>query len=120
MRLLKHGRGSGGAARENEVGLKRHEFLREPFHQLDVSRRPSNVDLDVAALHPSEIPKLLPKRRHRGLPFRIALAGRRQDADSAHPFGLLRTGRNRPRHGRSAEQPGELAPPHGASLSPRL
>jgi hypothetical protein len=27
---------------------------------------------------------------------------------------LLRVGRNRPRHGRTAEQPGELAPPHGA------
>jgi hypothetical protein len=29
-----------------------------------------------------------------------------------HSF-VLRVGRNRPRHGRTAEQPGELAPSHG-------
>jgi len=84
----------GGAARENEVGLKRDEFLREAFHQLDVTGRPANIDFDVAALDPPELPKLLPKRRQRGLPVLIALDGGRQDTDPAHPFGLLRMGRN--------------------------
>jgi hypothetical protein len=48
MRLLEHGRGSGGAARKNELRLKRDEFLRESFHQLDISRCPANVDLAVS------------------------------------------------------------------------
>ena len=60
---MEHGRGSGGAARKNEVRLKRDEFLRESFHQFDIGRRPANVDLAVAALHPPEHPKPLPKRR---------------------------------------------------------
>jgi hypothetical protein len=118
--LLKHGRGSRGAARKNELRLNRGEFLCESFHQLDVSRRPANVDLDVEAVDPPELPKLLPKRRDRGLPFLVALGGERQNTDPAQPFGLLRVGRKRPRHGRTAEQPGELAPPHGTSLQPRF
>lgn len=34
--------------------------------------------------------------------------------DPAHPFGWLRVGRDRPRHGGTAKQPSELAPPHRA------
>ena len=115
MRLLKHGRSSGGAARENEVGLKRDEFLSEAFHQLDVSRRPANIDLDVAALEPPEFPKFFPKRCQRGLPVLVALGGGRQNTEPAHPFGLLRVGCSRPRQGRTAKKLGELAPPHEAS-----
>src|SRR4029453_11820182 len=118
-RLLELGRGSGGAARKNEVRLKRDEFLRESFHQLDISRRPANVDLAVAALQPPELPKPFPKRRDRGLPFLVALGGERQDTDPAHPFGLLRVGRNRPRHGPTAEQGVQLAQPRSITSSVR-
>src|SRR5262245_33094179 len=111
MRLLKHSRGSGGAARKNEVRLKGGKFLRESFAQFDISCRPANVDFAVAALHPPELPKPLPKRRDRGLPFLVALSGERQDTDPAHPFGLLRPRRQRPCRSRrrAAEQRDELA-----------
>jgi len=67
--------------------LKRDEFLRKSFHQLDIGRRPANFDLAVAALNPPELPKLLPKRRDRGLPFLVALGGERQDTDPANRAG---------------------------------
>src|SRR5262249_48245770 len=111
MRLRGNGRRSGGAACKNEVRLKRDEFLRECFHQLDISRRPPNVDLAVATLYPPELSKLLPKRGDRGLPFFVALGGECQDTDPAHPFGLLRARCERP-SSRAAEQRDELATFH--------
>src|SRR5262249_61059825 len=63
-------------------------------------------------------PNPLPKRRDRGLPFLVALGGERQATDPAHPFGLLRPRRQRPRR-RTPEQRDERAPFHSITSSAR-
>jgi hypothetical protein len=40
-----------------------------------------------------------------------------EHADAAHPLGLLRPRRERPREGRAAEQRDEKAPPHSSTAS---
>src|SRR5262245_34449945 len=67
-------------------------------------------------LYPPELSKFLLKRGDRGLPFFVALGGECQDTDPAHPFGLLRAGRERPRR-RAAKQCDERAPLHHSITS---
>src|SRR5262245_29114671 len=80
---------------------------------------PANVDPEIVALHPCELPKPLPECRDEGLSFRVALGICHQHADPAHCTGLLHPCRQRPRR-RAAEQRDELAAPdHSMTSSAR-
>ena len=71
-------------------GLQRDELAREPLHRCHVGCRPANLDLDVAALQPSKLPKAIPERSDEGVSFRIALGICHQHANPSHALRLLR------------------------------
>src|SRR5262249_21523269 len=60
-----------------------------------------------------------PLRERQGtiLAFRIALSLGHKHADPPHAFGLLRARRERPRHGRAAEERNKLAALHSITSS---
>ena len=68
------------------------------------------VELDVAARRPAQLLKPLTECAEPSFCFWIALRNRHQDADPAHPIGLLRPRGEGPRRGCAAEEPDELAP----------
>jgi hypothetical protein len=107
--VLQHHTGHKRAARQNQIGLERNEFLCRSLHQSDIGLRPSNVDFDVAAFRPSEFSELVPKRRDQGSRLGIGLVRIRQDADPSHL--ARRAGRERP-GGRNSEERYELKSPH--------
>src|SRR5262249_18648189 len=112
--LLHHRRSRGSTDCKNEVRLKRDEFLRTTFYRLDkdIGRRPANVNVDIAALRPSELSKFLLECRDPRLGVMVALAIAQQNPDLPHPLRLLRSRRERPRYARATNQRNELAPSH--------
>jgi hypothetical protein len=98
--------------------LKHDEFVRGSLHQLAIGFRPPSLDLDVAALRPSELAEFFPKCRDPGLRFGVALVEAHQDTDPSHLVWLLRARRERP-DGR-AEERYELASPHCPPPSPDI
>ena len=70
--MLKDCLRGGRGWRKNDIWLQRDEVLRESLHQLSVGC-PTNVDLDVSAVYPSQVLKCLLKSFDVLLPFRIAL-----------------------------------------------
>jgi hypothetical protein len=83
---------------------------------LDVAAAPAQVEADVAALGPSELPQALPECLDPRLSLRIALGGVHQRRDAAHTVSLLRLRGARPgrRSGcrRAAKQRNEIASSH--------
>ena len=69
---------------------------------------PAGVDLQVAALAPSQLAECLCERGVPGLSLGIVRGEIREHADAPQPLALLRVRRERPR-GRAAEQPNERA-----------
>src|SRR5262249_31508242 len=95
-----------------------NEFLRDSLHRLHVGC-PANVDPDVAALRPPELPESLPECGDEGLSFPVALGKRHQHADAPHPFALLRARRERPRNCCGPEERDEVAAVHSITSSAR-
>src|SRR5262249_41055829 len=79
---------------------------------------PLEFDATVSAVDPAELPQRTHKRCHAGLNFRVALRPRHEQTDPLHPAGLLRAGRERPRH-RAAKKGDEVAPLHSITSSAR-
>src|SRR5262245_15383115 len=84
------------------------------MHRLRIGGvRPASIDPQIAAVHPAQFLQLLDERSALRLSFRIALRPAHQYADPAHPLGLLRQRRERPRsQSTAAEQHDELAALH--------
>jgi len=78
---------------------------------MSASRREAIVQMDVAALRPSEPLKRLPESREPLLQFRIALREGYHHANPPHLVGLLRMRHERPRRHSAAEHRYELAAP---------
>jgi hypothetical protein len=74
------------------------------MRSISVASEPAIVNLDLAALGPTQLPERLPKRGNAGLSFRIAFRKIHQHADAPHALGLLRPHRDRPRCHRAAER----------------
>src|SRR5215472_16076733 len=70
------------------------------------------IDVDVATLHPTKVPKPFAKCRDAGLSFQIILGNSQQHTNPPHPVTLLCARRERPRRRRAAEQRDELASSH--------
>ena len=99
-RLLE-GRDHRRAAGDDEVGRRRRQLRDIGLNASDVAAGKSMLDLDVAALHPSQRLELLPKGGDAGARLRIA-------------FGVVRAGTRRAAPALSAAR----APP-AATLPPR-
>ena len=93
-RLLQHRPGGRRGARQNEVGLKPDQFLRQSSHRLDIHRRPARLDVDIATLCPPGLAQLVSERCDPGFPFNVALGIFHEHADVPHAVGLLRARRN--------------------------
>src|SRR5262249_56615834 len=103
--------------RDNDINLETDELGGDLGIALGVSRRPTILDRDGAALDPAECMQSLQKS---GRP--LMRAGRRPRAqvpDGRQLPRLLRPCRERPGCRRAAEQRDELAPSHSITSSAR-
>src|SRR5262249_12406489 len=85
-----------------------------------LTRRPSHVDIDVAADCPARLLQTLQKCGDAALPLRIVRGQVHEHADATHPASLLRVHRERPRARCAAEQGDELATLHSITSSARV
>src|SRR5262245_55888119 len=109
--LLQQRRQNRRAGGKNDVRRERDQFgsiFADPHR---VARGPTDVDLQVATLAPTELLKSLAKCCQSAQRLLVIVSPRQQHADPPHALGLLRARRERPRHRRAAEQRDELAPP---------
>jgi hypothetical protein len=94
--------------RNNGIRIQRDEIRGIGPHQIHVVRGPALVELNIAALGPSQPCQFLPERLNAGLNFRITLRKGYKNSDPPHPIRLLCTRRKRPCR-RPADQRNELA-----------
>src|SRR5262245_35859812 len=91
-----------------------------PSARVVVSGGPTNLNLRIAAVCPTQLLQCLPERCNAGLAFRIVCGYGHKNADPPHAITLLRARRQRPRRSRPTEQRDELAPPdHSITSSAR-
>src|SRR6516225_3123205 len=84
---------------------------------IGLTRRPSHVDVDVAADCPARLLQTLQKCGEAALPLRIVRGQVHEHPDAPHPARLLRARRERPRGHCAAEQCDEGAPHHSITSS---
>jgi hypothetical protein len=82
-------------------------------HPNRIRAGPAKFDPEIAAFRPPQLRERTPERREPKLHIRIALLKAEQHADPPNWTGLLRTRRERPSGGRTAEKHDEIAPLHG-------
>jgi hypothetical protein len=80
-------------------------------YQIHIVGGPTLVELDIAAVHPSQLCQLLLECANTGFALAITLGERHYDSNAPHPLGLLRVRHERPRRRRAAEQRYEIAAP---------
>src|SRR5262245_13901108 len=89
-----------------------------PSARFVISGGPTNLDLRIAAVCPTQLLQCLPERRNAGLAFGIVCGYGHKNTDPPHAITLLRPRRGGPR--RAAEQRDELATPdHSITSSAR-
>src|SRR5262249_39371493 len=79
---------------------------------------PTAVDVNVAALCPPELLKLLSERLDMRLSFQVVLGIAHQHPDAPHPLALLRARRERPRRRRAAACDQQFPPSDGDCHTP--
>ena len=99
---------------ENCVRSEGHKFCCVRLRAHHIPDRPTNVNLDIAVLHPASLAQYLSERRETFLPFRIVRGRVHQHANAPHPLGLLRSRKKRPRN-RACKSRNEFASFHGAT-----
>src|SRR3984885_11341764 len=103
--------------RYNHVRVHSDQLSGEGPRHVGVAAGPTNVEADIAALHPTQILKAALKGCDAGLSFIITFGVWHQHSDAPHGLALLRACSERPRCRRSAEKRYELAPPHSITSS---
>src|ERR1700720_2255005 len=94
---------------DDDVRRQIDQLLCKNFDAADVTASPAVIDLEIAALAPTELVETLPKYLKLRTCVRVVLGGVHQHANPAHPLGLLRTRRERPCD-RTAERGYKLPP----------
>jgi hypothetical protein len=110
---LRHDR-SRASAGQNDVGRERQQLPRVTADARAITRGPAGVDLQVVADGPPSLLQPLHESDEAELCFRVVCRRAHEDADASHPVGLLRTGGERPRRRRAAEERDEIAASHAA------
>src|SRR5262249_5506510 len=104
---------------QDDIRCKRYDFHRVSAKAIGLTRRPSHVDIDVAADCPARLLQTLQKCGDAALPLRIVRGQVHEHADAPHTLArLLRTHRERPRR-RAADERDELAALHSITSSAR-
>src|SRR5262249_58338227 len=104
------------AVGEEHVRSQCYQFRYIGLYAVRIASGKTIVDLDVATLHPTKVPKPFAKCRDAGLSFQIILGNSQQHTNPPHPLTLLRARRERPRRS-PADQRDELASPHSITSS---
>src|SRR5215510_13407832 len=111
------------AVREGYVGSHAHEFRGVHAQPGEIAGSPANVDLEIAALVPTQVFQALPERADPGVRIPVALGEIVQHRNATDTLALLRARRARPkerrRGRRAAESQDELAAPHSITSSAR-
>src|SRR5262249_53741064 len=94
------------AVGEEHVRSQRYQFRYIGLYAVRIASGKTIVDLDVATLHPTKVPKPFAKCRDAGLSFQIILGNSQQHTNPPHPLTLLRARRERPCSRCAAEQRG--------------
>src|SRR5271170_1373879 len=81
---------------DDDVRRQIDQLLCKNFDAADVTASPAVIDLEIAALAPTELVETLPKYLNARTCVRVVLGGRHQHANPAHPLALLRPPRERP------------------------
>src|SRR5262249_17480022 len=102
---------------QNGIRHERDQFRCMLAHSVRKTRAPSDVNSCVSAVGPSYSTELRSERCKATLCLRIVCGQIHEHTDAPHPLGLLRAPRDRPRHGRAAEQRDELAASHSITSS---
>src|SRR5262249_51448428 len=116
--LLQQRRQNRRAGGKNDVRRERNQFgsiFADPHR---VARGPTDVDLQVATLAPTELLKSLAKCCQSAQRLLVIVSPRQQHADPPHALGLLRPHSERPRR-RPAEKRDEIATRHSITSSAR-
>src|ERR1039458_6350466 len=95
---------------DDDVRRQIDQLLCKNFDAADVTASPAVIDLEIAALAPTELVETLPKYRNARTCVRVVLGGRHQHANPPHSLGLLRTRREWPGERRPAERRNEFPP----------
>ncbi len=104
------------ASGQNDVRFDGKQFLRLSAHAAGVVAAEvaakANIDPQVAAFGPTQLPEFLPDGVEAPLKFLIALGTAKAHADAARPFALLGAHRKRQTHNRAADKRDKFAPLH--------
>src|SRR5262245_9964012 len=82
------------------------------MNAIGIASTPARIELQIAAFAPAQFLQSSKKCRDLDASLRIAFGNLNEHADPAHPVGLLRPRRERPR-GYTVKRD-EFPPPHGA------
>src|SRR5208282_1680403 len=93
---------------DDDVRRQIDQLLCKNFDAADVTASPTVIDLEIAALAPTELVETLPKCLNARTCVRVVLGGRHQNANPTHPLALLRPRGERPRERSAAKGGNEL------------
>ena len=111
LRLLLECSGRRSRLCEKHVGLQGDQLFRIHTRPISIGAGPTNIDLQVAAVCPTQLRKLLYELRESGLCLRIVFVTAYQHTDLPHAVALLRVCHHWPRH-RAPEARDEVPPSH--------
>src|SRR5262249_16709791 len=101
----------------DDVGIGRHQTCRVAPYEIHIVGEPALVELDIAAVRPSQLCQLLLECANTGFAVAITFGERHYDSDAPHAPALLRSRRERPRRRRAADESHELAALHSITSS---
>src|SRR5262249_17764738 len=104
---------------EEHVRSQGYQFRYIGLYAVRIASGKTIVDVDVATLHPTKVPKPFAKCRDAGLSFQIILGNSQQHTNPPRTLALLRARRQGPRRRRAADERDELAASHSITSSAR-
>jgi hypothetical protein len=102
---------------DDQVRPEFDDFLCKTLCALKVACGPAIIQLEVAALHPTELAEAIFQGLYAGSRFGIAVTDAHEDANSRRPLGLLCAGHKRPCRSYTAEKRDEFASLHSIIYS---
>jgi hypothetical protein len=104
--------GGGSSNSEQHFGAERRQFLCKHLNAIQVTRRPSGLNLKVATLYPAERIETFAKCYVIDFALRIILCEKAQNPEAMKAISLLGMEGDRPNHRSARDNRDELAPSH--------
>src|ERR1700720_1411766 len=116
--FLLHDRRDQVRTRHDYVRCHADQLFGEAPRLIGIAAGPADIELDIAARRPTQIPESLLKCRYDGRSFSITFAIWQQHPDPPHGLALLRACGERPSSRGTAEQRDEFPSSHESSHAP--